>query len=206
MPITSYAELKAAIQSWNPHSDIPGVVDDLIDLAEARLSRELRCRRMVTSQTGTITGGSGTLSVPSDFLEAVEIRAGSGTGERTLAKRPVVDFHERGMSQQTGTPEVFVIDGGTIRFGPVPSGDTAYTLRYYQRIPALSASNTSNWLLEDAPDVYLFACLVESERFLRSADGVLAWETVLQQAKQSLVGSDRRGRFMGGSQRIMAVS
>jgi len=200
--ITTYGELKTAIQTWNPHSDIPSVVDDLIDLAEARLSRELRCRRMVISQTGTLT--SGTLAVPTDLLEVVEIRCGSGTSERTLVKRPVVDFHQRSMSQQAGTPEAFVIDGDVFRFGPVPTSSD-YTLRYYQKIPALTNAKPTNWLLQDAPDVYLYASLVESERFLRSPEGVLAWETMLTQAKNSLIGSDRRGRYMGGSQRIMAV-
>ena len=78
-------------------------------------------------------------------------------------------------------------------------------LRYYQKIPALTNAKPTNWLLQDAPDVYLYASLVESERFLRSPEGVLAWETMLTQAKNSLIGSDRRGRYMGGSQRIMAV-
>jgi len=203
--VTTYAELKAAIAVWNPHSDIPGVADDLIDFAEARLSRELRCRRMVTSQTGTLTGGDGTLAVPTDLLEVVELRVGSGTGERTLAKRPLIDLQQRYLSISTGQPEVFAIDGGLFRFGPIPSSGYAYVLRYYQRIPALSITTTTNWLIADAPDVYLFACLVESERFLRNPEGVLAWETMLRQAIDSLVGSDRRGRWMGGPQRIMAV-
>lgn len=205
MAITTYAELKATVQTWNPHSDVPDVVDTLIDLAEARLSRELRTRQMVTSETGTLTSGDGTLDVPDDFLECIELRVGSGTGAITLAKRPLVDLQQRYLSLLTGQPEVFAIDGSVFRFVPVPSSDYAYTLRYYQTIPALSDSNTSNWLLEVAPDVYLFAALVESERFLRNPDGVAAWEAQLAQAKGSLIGSDRRGRFMGGHQRIMAV-
>lgn len=205
MSITSYAALKAAVQTWNPHSDVPSVVDDLLDLAEARLSRELRCRRMVATQTGTITSGDSTLSVPTDLLEVVELRVGSGTSGRTLEKRPLVDFEARYLSQTSGTTEAFAIDGGTFRFGPATASDLAYTLRYYQRIPALSSSNTSNWLLEDAPDLYLWACLVEAERFLRNPEGVSYMEAQYQQARDSLVSSDRRARWMGGTQRIMAL-
>jgi len=205
VPITTYAELRAAVQTWNPHSDIPGVVDDLIDLAEARLSRDLRCRRMVISQTGTLTAGDGTLAVPTDLVEVVELRSGSGTGATTLAKRPLLDLQQRYLSISNGEPEVFAIDGGLFRFGPIPSSAYAYTLRYYQKIPALSATNTTNWMISDAPDVYLFACMVEAERFLRNPEGVAAWSAQLAQAIESLVGSDRRGRWMGGPQRIMAV-
>lgn len=205
MSITTYAELKAAITTWNPDTNVPDVVDDLIDLAEARLSRELRCRRMVEEETGTLTTGDGTLALPDDFLELIEIRVGSGTGTLTLAKRPLVDFQQRYLSLGTGQPEVFVIDGAVVRFGPAPASDYPYTLRYYQRIPALSASQTTNWLLEDAPDVYLYACMVEAERFLRNPAGVAAWGAQLAEARSSLVGSDRRGRYMGGSQRIMGL-
>lgn len=205
MAITSYATLKAAVQTWNPHSDIPSVVDDLLDLAEARMSRELRCRRMVTTQTGTISAGGATLAVPTDLLEVVEMRVGAGTTERTLEKRPIVDFEARYLSHTSGTTEAFAIDGGTFRFGPATASALAYSLRYYQRIPALSSMNTTNWLLEDAPDLYLFACLVEAERFLRSPEGVAHMAAQYQQARDSLVGSDRRSRWMGGTQRIMAL-
>ena len=205
MAITSYSSLKAAVQTWNPHSDIPAVVDDLLDLAKARMSRELRCRRMVTTQTGTISAGGATLAVPTDLLEVVEMRVGSGTTDRTLEKRPIVDFEARYLSHTSGTTEAFAIDGDTFRFGPATASSLAYSLRYYQRIPALSSTNTTNWLLEDAPDLYLFACLVEAERFLRNPEGVSYMEAQYQQARDSLVGSDRRSRWMGGTQRIMAL-
>ena len=205
MAITSYSSLKTAVQTWNPHSDIPAVVDDLLDLAEARLSRELRCSRMVTTQTGTISTGGATLALPTDLLEVVEMRVGGGTTERTLERRPLVDFQARYLSHTSGTTEAFAIDGDTFRFGPATASDLAYTLRYYQRLPALSTTVTTNWLLDEAPDLYLFACLCEAERFLRNPEGVAYMEAQYQQARDAIIGSDRRRRWMGGTQRIMVL-
>jgi predicted ATPase len=39
-------------------------------------------------------------------------------------------------------------------------------LDYYQRIPSLTTSNTTNWLLADAPHVYLYTSLLHATPFL----------------------------------------
>ena len=46
------------------------------------------------------------------------------------------------------------------------------TLYYYQKVTALSVANTSNWLLTNFPNLYLFGSLVAAEAYLGTDPGV----------------------------------
>ena len=59
----------------------------------------------------------------------------------------------------------FAVIGRQIVVTPTPSSGTL-DIDYYQRIPALTDSNTSNWLLDDAPHVYLYTSLLHATPFL----------------------------------------
>ena len=78
-------------------------------------------------------------------------------------------FEIRGGSR-SGRPRSYTIESDdeteTFRFGPSP--DTSYTgyLSYYKAISALSASNTSNWMLANHPAVYLYGSLYHASNFL----------------------------------------
>jgi hypothetical protein len=50
----------------------------------------------------------------------------------------------------------YAISGTQFRVAPVVDDD--FLLNFDKKIAALSASNTTNWLLSLAPDYYLFAC------------------------------------------------
>ena len=200
MQITTYAELKAAIASYNTHSDVPSLVDAFIDLAEARLSRELRVRAMVATSTGTTTT-TGEITLPSDLVEIVSLRLDLSP-PKVLEYRPSPDFFARWIGTLTGEPSAFTIVGSTATLGPAPDSAYAYVLDYYQRIPALSDSATTNWLVTQAPDVYLYACLAESERLLQNPSGVEFWEAQLGKAAESLRASDARARGKAGLTRV----
>lgn len=66
----------------------------------------------------------------------------------------------------TGQPEAFSIIGDALAFGPRP--DTTYYLKsvYWKKFPALSNSQTTNWLLTNAPGVYLYGSLLEAAPFI----------------------------------------
>ena len=49
-------------------------------------------------------------------------------------------------------------------------------MTYYAKIPALSGSNASNWLLARSPDVYLYGSLVAAEAFLMNDERLGVWK------------------------------
>ena len=46
---------------------------------------------------------------------------------------------------------------------------------YRANIPALSESNTTNWLLTLAPDLYLYGVLLESAPYMKEDERISTW-------------------------------
>jgi hypothetical protein len=55
-------------------------------------------------------------------------------------------------------------------------------LIYYQDIPKLSASQTTNWLLGDAPDAYLYGSLMQAAPYLGEDERVAIWSSLYAKA------------------------
>ena len=67
----------------------------------------------------------------------------------------------------------------------------AIVLDYYQRIPVLSDTNTSNWLLDVGYDAYLWGSLIQYAGWGRSGEGVQIWQSYYGNAMKSLKRSYR---------------
>jgi len=161
MAITTYAELQTAIGDWLNRADLDQKIPDFIRLAESTLNDVLRQADMVTQSTGvTITAGRATL--PSDALEVVYAQVGSAEDEPLEQITPQqLTMLRRTRTRDAANPRFFAIIGRQIVVTPTPSSGTL-DLDYYQRIPALTTSNTTNWLLDDAPHVYLYTSLLHA--------------------------------------------
>jgi hypothetical protein len=158
MALANYTDLQAAIASWNfARTDLP--VTDLITLAETRLNGDLRVRQMIGRATATISDEYST--VPTDMSSVISFVVGDYqlTQVQDVALDPT--------STTTAEPMFFAIVGDEFRFYPAPDTSYTSTLTYWQRIPALSGSNVTNWVLTDYPDAYLFACNLEAALWMQ---------------------------------------
>ena len=69
----------------------------------------------------------------------------------------------------TGTPTYYsYFDYNTIYVAPTPSSNMNVEISYRRRLPALSSSNTTNWLTDNASDALLYGSLVEACNFNRN--------------------------------------
>ena len=66
-------------------------------------------------------------------------------------------------------PSAYAFEAGKLRVFGAGDGAT-FTLNYTPKIVALSNSNATNWLLENAPDLYLFASCLEGAKYVRAGD------------------------------------
>ena len=86
-------------------------------------------------------------------------------------------------------------------FAPEPSETFALRASYFAGITSgtrLSTSNASNRMLLAHPDIYLYACLVESAPHLREDERIQMWEGILQQRLEDLQVLTQNQQF-GGS-------
>jgi hypothetical protein len=73
----------------------------------------------------------------------------------------------------SGPPTYFTIEGSALKVALLD--DTDLELLYSQKLPALSVSNTSNWMLADNPDAYLYGSLTMAATLTEDATNGGAW-------------------------------
>jgi hypothetical protein len=164
MAITTYAELQTAIADWLNRADLDQKIPEFITLAESTLNDVLRASDMVTNSTVALTSGRATL--PTDALELVYAQVADTPTEPLEQVTPQqLTMLRRTRTRNAANPRFFAIIGREMAVTPTPASGSL-DIDYYQRIPALSDSNTSNWLLADAPHVYLYTSLLHATPFL----------------------------------------
>ena len=181
MAITTYAELKTAIANWLNRDDLTSVIPDFISLTEADMDRKIRHWRM--EKRATVQLDDQYSRVPSDWLESIRFYLSEGNTYE-LRQTSHADMINRRMNaaNTSGRPQFYTMSDGAFEIFPTP--DAAYTaeLLYYGRTAALSDSNTSNWVLEYAPDAYLYGALVHSAPYLVDDQRTQIWASLYQSA------------------------
>ncbi len=165
MAITTYAELQTALGDWLNRADLDQKIPDFIRLAESTLNDVLRSADMVTQSTSIpITSGRATL--PADALEIVYAQVASSEDEPLEQITPQqLTMLRRTRTRNAANPRFYAIVGRDIVVTPTPASGSL-DLDYYQRLPVLSDSNTTNWLLTDSPHIYLYTSLLHATPFL----------------------------------------
>lgn len=164
--ITTYAGLLTAIGTWLNRSDLAAMVPNFITLLESRLNRVLRVPEMEESDTLTVTDGVATL--PSDWLEIRHLYWDGDIDSEIVPVPHSTIRRDYPLSTYTGRPQVYAVHNGDIHLAPLPSADAEeeLTILYYEKIPALSAQNTTNWLSLSHPDIYLYGALCMAEAYI----------------------------------------
>ena len=71
-------------------------------------------------------------------------------------------------------------------------------LHYWAKIPALSDTVTTNWLLDKYPDLYRYASLSSAEPFLKNDERTGLWASKAGQIMQEVEAHDEHDLFSGG--------
>jgi hypothetical protein len=195
--LDTYANLKTELQDWTARADISATIDTLIDLFEGYASRNLRTREMETEAT---TAATEYMALPDDFAEMRDIQwQGNPRVNLRYVTPEYADLYDS--SGATGIPIYYTVVGNQIRLVPAPNGTTDIRISYYQRIPALSAGNTTNWLLTSYPDAYLWGSLFHGLVWAHNAAAAAQIKEVWGQVQNEIHNAGKRSNF-GGSLQI----
>lgn len=200
MTLTTYSDLQTAIGTWLNRTDLSSVAPDFIALAEARFERDPRVRQPVSA---TIAVSADNYSLPTTFKELIGLYH---DGTSYFGPLRVVSLdqlaYEKAAHGDTGVPQAVAVVGSptasVLRFGPEPNQSYSLKLIYNAAPEPLDATTvTSNWLLSEHPDIYLYGALVEAERYLQEDERLMVWEGRLQEALTELEISVNRREFSG---------
>jgi len=206
MAIGTFAELKTAAANWLDRSDLTDRIPEFITLAEARFNRVLRIRDMETVSTAiSTTAGTREYDLPTGFVQMREFHL--TTDPLTPLSYITPEMMSRiwaGSSQ--GKPEVFTVIADKVRLGPNPDAVYTTSMLYYKKITALSASATTNDMLTNSPDIYLYGTLLEATPFIMQDERVPLWLAAFEKAVNDIQNQDNKDRHSGSQLRVMNTS
>lgn len=200
MSIATYAELQAAIGSWMKRSDLTSLAPDFVALAESRINRDLRLRRQIKTATLTTVAGVQSATLPTDYLEFENLTVETSPPQSLSVTTPEILDRKFPEAFQTGVPVVYAPIGNVIRLGPTPDAAYSISADYYGKWAI--ASDLSNWLLTNAPMVYLAACLVEASLYTLDDQATAKWEARYQAEVATLQKTDDESLRSGSAMRV----
>jgi len=183
MSLSTYAGLKTAIRdTWMDLSSsiMSGdTISDIVTLAEARLNREIGPVETDASLTGTVDSRSVSTSALSIVHPVALFIADSGSEDEELLQKQSASA--MAYVDASGKPTQWCMDSTTSIKLDRPC-DAAYALRFrYRQRFALSDSVTTNWLLENHPDIYFAACMMWGSTYPQDSQKGIAWNSLLDQ-------------------------
>ena len=202
MAISNYSELNTAVANWLDRDDLTDRIPEFIALAEARFNRLLRIRAMETKQTASTVASQRNLALPTNFIQMRNLQI--NTSPITSLEYVTPEMYDRLYGgSDTGTPKAYTILADEIQLGPIPASVQTIEMLFYKRFDALTSSASTNWMITNAPDVYLYGCLLEAEPFIMNDPRVQLWATAFQQAIADIQDQDNRDRHSGSALRVM---
>jgi hypothetical protein len=192
----TYAGLKASIANWLHRSDTDDYVEDLVQIGERRIWRELRPGAWETTISGAMTAGVFTVGSTAVGIKEVLLQDGNDLVPLMNAGAALFDMYPNRGS--TDTPEKYQVRGAenVLYFGPSP--DAAYTVevRYFKTPPTVATTVTCPFYV-DNPGLYLFAALAESAPVVGQDDRLRVWEAKYEAEKNRISEADNSMEFGG---------
>lgn len=206
MAINTFATLVSAATEWlarDQDTTLIARIPDFITLLEAKANRMLFVPQMEQRSTTTVdttTTSPEFISLPSDFQTMRRIRLSSVTGKPPLRflSGTQIDENRYASDNVTDQPTSYAIIGSEIELYPTPNQNYTIEMVYRANIPALTASNTTNWLLTLAPDFYLYGVLLESAPYIKEDGRIQTWGLGLTTALDGLNNLGARQNFDAG--------
>lgn len=190
----TYAELKTNIADYLHRTDLTDKIPLFVTLAESSLFRSLDVKELETVYEDATDEDYA--SLPPDFGALSKITISTGGRETTL------DYLAGADQSSTPHPTHYAYENGQIRIYGAGSG-VDYKLYYKAKLTPLSNTVQSNWLLQNAADLYLYAGALEAAKYLRNAGEVALLGPLVNSLLESVKSKiSRTGLPSSGSLRI----
>ena len=155
-----YSTLQLSIADYLHRSDLTAVIPTFISVAEASLFREISAPETEIAVTGVTVGGYAVL--PTDYGALSKLSVTYGGSSRLLDYISIAEV----TTSVEANPGYYSFEAGKLRIYGTGDGQS-YTLYYLPTLTPLSTSVTTNWLLTNAPDLYLYASCLEGAKHIR---------------------------------------
>jgi hypothetical protein len=190
MALSTYAELKAAIRTESGAGTgllSDDAITDAVKRAEAKINRRTRLRNVEDQVSASLTTASRFVAVPSGTVEVISVsaKASSDTTYTRLTRVPPDDI-----DRYYGAERLRYCLRDQFEFSDAVDRDLLiHRIRDWD-----IATDSSNWLLTNYPDLYLNGAMVEVSLHIRNMEEMAIWRTLFDDAMAELDEVDARSR------------
>jgi len=174
----------------------------LITLGERRIARELKIEGFIRAVQSPLQSGVAVYRKPDRWRDTVSM---------TVDNVPIFARSYEYIRNywpdeaETGTPQFYAdYDYQHWIITPTPATAQTWEILYYEQPALLGEDFQTNWLTEYAPDVLLYATLLEATPFLKNDERIQTWQAMYDRAAQALNGEDLKRIMDRSAQRTEA--
>ena len=190
----NYTELKTEVADYLHRTDLTDKIPTFIALAESSMFRELDVKALEVIATGVTVGEFAALPVDFDALTKLTVAYGG--------REITIDYKAGTEDEVCVIPTGYTYEADQIRLWGAGTGQ-AYTIYYKAKLQALSVSVATNWLIENAADLYLYASCLEGAKYLRDQGEIAVLAPMVSSLMSSVKSKMERRTFpASGSLRI----
>lgn len=214
--LLQYVITDPASAAPSDNTDFNTILPNIINDAEQRIYREMDfLATNVTDSTATCTIGDRVLSVPSQIIvvEGVCLISPQATqpafGKRNKLQLVSKDFidviwpDENDASNSLDLPQYAALYNNTdLVLAPTPNAEYVAEITGIFRPAPISPTNTSTYLSQNFPDLFLAACMVFATGWQRDFGAQSdnpqmsqSWETLYQTRKKSVMEEEQRRQW-----------
>lgn len=201
----TYSQLVEDVKQYAERFDAPFIaqIPRFIALAENRIASEVRGLGYVRYVTGSFTPNESVMAKPARWRETCSLFY--------LREGKTVFLKQRGYSYVraywpdktlTGSPNYYCdYDYEHLLIAPTPDEAYSFELAFFERPLPLSESNQTNWTTQYAPQLLIYAALIEAQPFLKRPERIAEFQGLFDRAAAAV--SNEAQRRLGGDQTLL---
>jgi hypothetical protein len=200
----NYTELVQVAVAYADRQDIEveNNIDNFIILTEARVNRLLKTREQSTRTYAPTVEDQEYYPLPPDYIGMRDIQLDDPAPTETSYKD--YQFHYLNPEQFNLIRNTAYVDtlyytviANQIQIFPIQDGGKAIELIYYQRVPPMTAEDSTNWMGDNHPDIYVAGITAEISLFAKDYEAAEGWYARLKTAIGELEVTDVKERWAG---------
>jgi hypothetical protein len=167
------------------------VISNFVQLGEARLNRKLRLLEQETTATLSLVAGTDEVTLPTGWQETIDVIYAED--KRNIQPQNIKSLNsQRTYDTTRSRPYLYATTNGKMIFEITADDTYSILINYYERWDI--ATDLTNWLLDNAPDAYLYASLVEAKAYIKKVQDIALWAEGLKVSIDDLNQLDNRSR------------
>lgn len=190
------------MEDYLARSELSTWVPNFLQNSQKKLYRSLRIRPMETALSVQIA--SGVAALPADYLDLKYAYINSSPVRFLKRSTPEQIYTDYPTRSSSGCPQLIAREAENFIFGPYPDSTYTVTGIYYKQLDLLSDSNTTNWFTTNAPEVLLYGALLEAQPFIMNDGRIAVWQSMFNEAVDTINSQERREKYSGSAPRIRA--